>query len=111
MVIGACRFLTDAGVLFLAPDSEVVSPFDMLQDEGIRRFMLEAEALYPTDAARFTIADQRRFYDELCRHFRRARPSEVDVQDFHATRPGGAVQIGSIGHAWSISLITMWVAK
>jgi acetyl esterase len=49
--------------------------YTMLADEGIRRFMIESDALYPPDAVNFTLAEQRAFYDKLCAHFRRPRPA------------------------------------
>jgi acetyl esterase len=67
--------------------------YAMLADEGIRRFMIESDALYPPDAVNFTMAEQRAFYDKLCAHFRRPRPSGLDVCDLTVAGPGGPVPI------------------
>ena len=57
------------------------SRYDMLQDEGIRRFMVETDALYPPGATDLTIHQQRAFYNRLCEHFRRPRPDGIEVHD------------------------------
>ncbi len=71
----------------------VMDRYDMLQDEGIRQFILVSESLYPADAASFTIADQRTFYDRLCRHFRQPRPMRIDVRDLFANGPDASVPV------------------
>jgi acetyl esterase len=53
-----------------------------LEDPGIRAFLVAGERLYPPDAASFSMADQRAFYDRYCAHFRKPRPFGVAVQDF-----------------------------
>jgi acetyl esterase len=50
-------------------------------DPGILRFLAETAAFYPDSAVEFTMAEQRAFYDALCRHFRKARPPEIAVTD------------------------------
>jgi len=65
----------------------------MLEDEGIRRFMIESDALYPPDAVRFTMAEQRAFYDRMCAHFRKPRPEGLAVLDLAVAGPGGPVPI------------------
>src|SRR5688572_15360459 len=69
------------------------STYDMLEDEGIRRFMIETEACYPPDAASFTVAEQRAFYDKLCAHFRKPRPEGLEVRDLAIASPGGPVPV------------------
>ena len=71
----------------------VFSRYDMLQDEGVRRFMMETEALYPPDAVDFTIEQQRAFYDRLCAHFRRPRPEGIEVHDLSVPGPVGPVPV------------------
>ncbi len=65
----------------------------MLADPGIRRFMVETEMFYPPDAVNFSIAEQRAFYDELCGHFRKARPAGLMVRDECVPGPGGAIPV------------------
>lgn len=65
----------------------------MLQDQGIRRYLEEAEAIYPPDAARLSIDEQRALYEALCRHFRRPRPAGIAVRDLSIEGPGGPVPI------------------
>jgi acetyl esterase len=67
--------------------------YAMLADEGIRRFMIESDALYPPDAVSFTMTEQRVFYNKLCAHFRRPRPAGLDVRDLTVAGPGGPVPI------------------
>ena len=67
--------------------------YNMLQDEGIRRFVLESESLRPAYAAGAAIAEQRIFYDRLCRHFRRPRPIGIEVQDLFVNGPDASVPI------------------
>src|SRR5262245_49873657 len=67
--------------------------YAMLVDEGIRRFMIESDALYPPDAVSFTMAEQRAFYDKLCAHFRRPRPAGLDVHDLAVEGAGNPVPI------------------
>lgn len=67
--------------------------YPMLEEPGIRRFMIETDRLYPPDAVNFTMAEQRAFYDKLCAHFRRPRPAGIEVEDCSVTGPGGPVPI------------------
>ncbi len=69
------------------------SRYPMLAEPGIRRFMMESDALYPPDAVTFTMAEQRAFYDRMCAHFRRPRPASVAVEDRTVAGPGGPVPI------------------
>ncbi|MFO1088497.1 MAG: alpha/beta hydrolase [Hyphomicrobiales bacterium] len=50
-------------------------------DPGILQFLAESAAAYPDDAVSHSMADQRGFYDALCRHFRKARPAGIVVED------------------------------
>lgn len=61
--------------------------YAVLEEPGIRQFMLETDRLYPPDAVNFSMAEQRAFYDSLCRHFRKPRPAGVAVEDRHAAGP------------------------
>jgi acetyl esterase len=65
----------------------------MLDEPGIRRFMAESDSLYPADAVDFTMAEQRVFYDRLCAHFRKARPTAVAVEDRVCSGPGAPIPI------------------
>ncbi|MGE0009136.1 MAG: alpha/beta hydrolase [Parvibaculaceae bacterium] len=67
--------------------------YGVLEEEGIRQFMLETDRLYPPDAVNFSMAEQRGFYDSLCRHFRKPRPPGIAVEDRHAGGPGGPVPV------------------
>jgi acetyl esterase len=53
-----------------------------LKDPGIRAFMIAGKRLYPEGAVNFTLAEQRRFYDSYCAHFRKPRPKGVGTNDF-----------------------------
>lgn len=44
-------------------------------------FIRETEHWYPADTAGFSIADQRRVYDQMCRAFHRPYPAGMNVQD------------------------------
>jgi acetyl esterase/lipase len=68
-------------------------PYTFLKEPGIRRFVIETEALYPADAVNFTIEEQRAFYDRLCSHFRRPRPFGVEIEDRSVLGPLGPVPI------------------
>ena len=54
-----------------------------VQDQGIRRFLIEGEKLYPADAVNFTIEQQRAFYDKFCAHFDYPYPAGVTTTDFN----------------------------
>lgn len=66
---------------------------DMPQDEGIRRFLRESEALFPPDAGRLSIDEQRALDEAYCRHFRRPRPAGIAVRDLSIGGPGGRLPI------------------
>jgi acetyl esterase len=68
-------------------------PYAMLEEPGIRRFMAESDSFYPADAVDFTMAEQRAFYDRLCAHFRKPRPTAVAVADRACPGPNGPVPI------------------
>src|SRR5262245_27836931 len=67
--------------------------YAFLEEPGIRRFVIETEALYPADAVNFSIDEQRAFYDRLCSHFRRPRPFGVEIEDRSVLGPLGPVPI------------------
>jgi acetyl esterase len=58
------------------------SKYAHLQDPGMRDFLVAGENFYPADAVNFTMAEQRAFYDKYCAHFRKPRPTGIDVTDF-----------------------------
>jgi acetyl esterase len=62
-------------------------------DPGILQFLAETAALYPDDAVDFTMAEQRGFYDALCRHFRKARPADVTVEDSLLSTSAAAIPL------------------
>ena len=62
---------------------EIEKKYARLEDPGIRDFLIAGERLYPPDAVRFTMAEQRAFYDRYCAHFRKPRPPGVEAQDVH----------------------------
>ncbi len=67
--------------------------YAFLEEPGIRRFVIETEALYPADAVNFSIDEQRASYDRLCSHFRKPRPLGVEVDDGAVLGPAGPVPI------------------
>ena len=60
---------------------EIEQKYSGLADPGIRDFLIAGERFYPPDAVRFTMAEQRAFYDRYCAHFRKPRPDGVSVED------------------------------
>ena len=75
--------------------TETTTRYPMLEDDGIRRFMAETDALYPPARAAATVAEQRRLYDRLCAHFRKGRPATatVTVSDHRIDGPGGILDV------------------
>jgi acetyl esterase len=67
--------------------------YAFLEESGIRRFVIETEALYPADAVNFTMKEHRAFYDRLCSHFRKPRPLSVGVEDLAVRGPAGPLPI------------------
>ena len=67
--------------------------YAVLEEPGIRRFMAESDSFYPADAANFTMAEQRTFYNRMCAHFRKPRPTAVAVEDRVCPGPGGPIPI------------------
>ena len=55
--------------------------YDDLLDDEVRAFIARTDAFYPPEAVDFTVAEQRRFYDALCREFDVGRPEGVAVRD------------------------------
>ena len=60
---------------------EIEQKYSGLADPGIRDFLIAGERFYPPDAVRFTMAEQRAFYDRYCAHFRKPRPAGVTAED------------------------------
>src|SRR5262245_59620695 len=67
--------------------------YSFLEEPGIRRFVIETEALYPADAVNFSIDEQRALYDRLCSRFRKPRPFGVEIEDRSIPGPLGPVPI------------------
>jgi acetyl esterase len=65
----------------------------MLADDGIRRFMVICDDVYPPDAVDFPADRQRQFYRDLCARFSPARPAGLAATDSHADGPAGPVPI------------------
>lgn len=55
--------------------------YQSLIDSPTWAFIKASEAVYPSDAASLTVADQRRLYDAMCRVFLRACPETVTAID------------------------------
>ena len=55
--------------------------YQSLIDAPTWDFIRATDAAYPPDAARRSIAEQRQFYDAMCRKFARAYPPGVTAQD------------------------------
>lgn len=64
-------------------------------DDEVRAFIARTEEFYPPDAVNFTIAEQRRVYDDLCRAFDQGRPDGVVAED--ASADGVPVRIYEAG--------------
>jgi acetyl esterase len=62
------------------PDDSV-KKFSVLEDPGIRDFMIAGANFYPADAVTFSMAEQRAFYNRYCVHFRKTRPPTVEAND------------------------------
>lgn len=69
--------------------------YDSLLDDEVRAFIARTDAFYPPEAVNFTVAEQRRFYDALCREFDVGRPEGVEVRD--DTADGVPVRIYKAG--------------
>lgn len=53
----------------------------LIDDPEILAFIADTEAAYPADTNGSTAADNRRFYDAMCRVFRVARPTDIAALD------------------------------
>jgi len=60
---------------------EIERKYALVEDPGIRAFLIAGERFYPPDAVNFTMAEQRAFYDRYCAHFRKYRPAGVIAED------------------------------
>lgn len=65
-----------------------VKTYPMLKDEGIRRMLMESDALNPPNTIHMTPKQQRKQYNELGAHFGKPRPESVRVAD-HTVNDGG----------------------
>ena len=62
-----------------------------ITDPEVLEFIARTESFTPPNAIEFTIADQRRVYDEMCAAFRQPRPAGVVVTDETVGGPGGPI--------------------
>jgi acetyl esterase len=62
-----------------------------ITDPEVLDFIARTNILYPPDAVEHSIAEQRRFYDEMCAAFRQPRPAGVTVTDETIDGPGGPI--------------------
>ncbi|MEL6980289.1 MAG: alpha/beta hydrolase [Pseudomonadota bacterium] len=62
-------------------------------DAEIRAFIAESGLDFPQDAGARPIAEQRAFYDAMCRRFAAPRPDRAAVEDTSIAGPAGAVPI------------------
>ncbi|MFQ5564867.1 MAG: alpha/beta hydrolase [Paracoccaceae bacterium] len=62
-----------------------------ITDAEVLEFIARTDIFYPPNAVEHTIADQRRFYDEMCDAFRQPRPAGVTVTNETIDGPGGAI--------------------
>ncbi len=56
--------------------------YPTVKDEGIRRFLIEGEKLYPADAVNFSMEQQREFYNQFCAHFDYPHSAGITTHDF-----------------------------
>ncbi|MBL4598422.1 MAG: alpha/beta hydrolase [Rhizobiaceae bacterium] len=61
--------------------SENECKYPMLEDEGIRRMLIESDALNPPNTIHMTAKQQRAQYNDLSAHFGKPRPQSVRVSD------------------------------
>ncbi len=59
-----------------------MSKYPQLKDPGIVAFLEEGEKLYPENAVNFSMAEQRAFYNQYCKHFAGRWPKDVATRDF-----------------------------
>ena len=62
-----------------------------ITDPEVLEFIARTESFYPPNAVDFTIAEQRRVYDDLCAAFRQPRPAGVAAADETIDGPGGPI--------------------
>jgi len=62
-----------------------------ITDPEVLEFIARTDSLYPPDAVEHSIAEQRRFYDEMCAAFRQPRPAGLTVTDETIDGLGGPV--------------------
>ena len=60
-------------------------------DQEIQNFIEKTDAFYPADAVTFSISEQRRWYNALCREFAIPRPENVTAHDEILALPGRQV--------------------
>jgi len=70
-----------------------VNTYPMLKDEGIRRMLMEADALNPPDTIHMTPEQQRKQYNDLGAHFGKPRPESVRVSDHGVSVEGRKIPI------------------
>ena len=62
-----------------------------ITDPEVLEFIARTESFTPPNAIEFTIADQRRVYDQMCAAFRQPRPAGVAVTGETIDGPGGPI--------------------
>ena len=62
-----------------------------ITDPEVLDFIARTDLFYPPDAVKYSIAEQRQFYDKMCAEFRQPRPASVAVTDGKIDGPGGPV--------------------
>lgn len=72
--------------------------YDTVIDAETWAFIQKTTSLYPEDAIGLSIAQQRRVYDDMCRHFHQARPDGVETED--VTADGVACRVYEAGEPY-----------
>jgi len=67
--------------------------YESLVDAETWDFIDQTLAFYPADADGFSIAEQRQFYNKLCRHFHADYPEGINAHDEEIAGPGGPLPI------------------
>jgi acetyl esterase len=64
----------------------------MALDPEIHAFAEESDRMFGPDYGRLSIGEQRRLYDQWCRHFSAPLPNDVNQSDIQIPGPGGSVR-------------------
>ena len=65
----------------------------MLEDDGIRRFMMACDQTYPPDAIALPVERQRQLYNAMCARFSQPYPPGLSVTDGVVPGPGGGIAV------------------